>query len=176
MQTRHECGVQGQLPPPEQGEPIRDHLQTSHVEWIRAGNIHVANEDVCGDARSALSTHAGSSTLHGKPTPSQNSRPGASFTVVATRVEWSATPAVTLSQREREAQAAQEQSAEERWFNARQSTIWAGGKCGTCTATALCSLSDMTESNSSRNWRSTLDEASCCHPILEHPGSLSSGS
>ena len=63
----------------------------------------------------------------------------------------------------------------------RQRTIWAGGKCGTCTATACdlsiaFSLSDMTESNSSRNWRSTLDEASCCHPNLEHPGSLSSGS
>ena len=76
MQTRHECGVQGQLPPPE-------HPQTSHVERTRAGNIHVTNEDVCGEARSTLSTHAGSSTLHGKPTPSQNSRPWASCTAVA---------------------------------------------------------------------------------------------
>ena len=44
--------------------------------------------------RSTLLTHAGSSTLRCKPRPSENSRPGASCTVVATRVEWSATPGV----------------------------------------------------------------------------------
>ena len=73
--------VQGQLPPPEHREPVNDHLQTSHVERI------LANEDVCGDTRSTLSTHAGSSTVRAFP----DSRPGASCTVVAMGVEWAAT-------------------------------------------------------------------------------------
>ena len=38
-----------------------------------------------------------------------------------------------------------------------------------CDLSIAFSLSDMTESNSSRNWRSTLDENLCCHPNLEHP-------
>ena len=42
-----------------------------------------------------------------------------------------------------------------------------------CDLSIAFSLSDMTESNTSRNLRSTLDETSCCHPNLEHPGPLS---
>ena len=109
MQTRHECGVQGP--------------QTRGARPRPPPDVSCRERGCCGDARSTLSTHGGSSTLHGKPTPSQNSRPGASCTVVATRVEWSATPAITLGQREREAQATQEQSVEERWFNFFKPTL-----------------------------------------------------
>ena len=123
---------------------------------------HGANEDVCGDTRS---THAISSTLHGKPT-SQNSRPGASCTVVATRVEWSATPAVKERGRRKLRKSKVRKEGGSMRVRAQIGLVEnaAPAPQPPCDFSIAFSLSDMTENNRSRNWRSTLDEASCCHP------------
>ena len=93
--TQHEGGVQGQLPPPKQGEPVRDHFQTSHVKRIGTGDPCRAPGVRC----SPLQTRA-------FPEP-QTWR----------KLHGGATRVVTLGQRERETQATKEQNTKEGWFN-----------------------------------------------------------
>ena len=108
----HKSGVDGQLGPPKERQPIRDHLQPTTI--VRSDSqVQVPDKEIGGNPGPCFPTHPGSGALHRITTTAQHSGSRTRCTVVATRIEWSATPASARSEREGEPETAEQQHPEE---------------------------------------------------------------
>ena len=79
-----------ELIPAEHGQPVGHDFQLACIVWV-CRHVHVPDQDVRCHPASSLSAHPSSSALHSKPSPSQHPSPGASCSVVATGIVWTAT-------------------------------------------------------------------------------------
>ena len=137
MECAHNRGVDGQLGPPEQRQAISDNLQPPSVGNVGLGEVEVTDHDVRRDSAACLPTDPSGHGLQRVPPPSQDPSPCASCTVVATKIEWKATPAEARGQGKREIEAAKEDNAKELWFDPRDATGWAGGQGETSSRATL---------------------------------------
>ena len=86
--------------PPKNGESIDHNFQTACIMHIWSSQIHVTHHDVGGDSTSCFAADTGCDVLHCESPPPQNPSTSTSCAVVATGIEWKATPAVAPGQRE----------------------------------------------------------------------------
>ena len=98
MHRTHQCGVDGQLTTPEQGKPVHNHFQTAAVGGQHR-KVHISHQTVRPNTSSCLPANASSSTFESEPPSAQHSRPCACSTVVAKRIDWTATPATKQGRR-----------------------------------------------------------------------------
>ena len=101
------------------------------------GEVEVADHDVRRDSADCLPTDPGGHGLQRIPPPSQDPSPCASCPVVATKIEWLATPAEARGQGKREIEATKEDDAKELRFDPRDATRWARGQGETSSRPTL---------------------------------------
>ena len=102
--------------PQENGESIDHHFQTTRVMHIWSSQIPVAHHDVGGDSTPCFAADTGCNVLHSESPPPQNPSTSTSCAVVATGIEWKATPAVAPCQREGKAKTTKEKDSEQVLF------------------------------------------------------------
>ena len=94
--TQHgdQCGVCN-LRPMEQGQTVNEDLDATLVQPVRSHDVHVLDPDVGRDPSTPFATHSCCCGLHCEPATPEHPRHSACCAVVATRIEWTATPANT---------------------------------------------------------------------------------
>ena len=94
-------------------EPVDDHFQSSGVFHVRFHRGKVDDHHVGGYSATCFSADSRCSVLNRPSSSSQDPRPCASCSVMATGVEWKATPAVTHGQGKRKVQATEQNDTEQ---------------------------------------------------------------
>ena len=133
----HQRRVQRELCSSKQGKAIRHNFETSSIRALQMLQIKITDHDVGRDSAPCLSANPRQHALQSKPSPPQNSSPPARSTVVATRIKWTATPASTRSQRERQSKVWKEQNPEELRAERRGRTGGATRERQSCPRSAL---------------------------------------
>ena len=113
---------------PNIGESINHNFQTARVMHIWSSQIHVAHHDVGGDSTPCFAADTGCDVLHCESLPLQNPSTSTSCAVVATGIEWKATPAVAPGQREGKAKTTNEKDSEQVRFQTGDPTQRARGQ------------------------------------------------
>ena len=117
----HRSGVDGQQTTPEQGKPVHNHFQTAAVGG-QLRKVHVSHQTIRPNTSSCLPANVSCSTFESEPPSAQHSRLCARSTVVAKRIDWTATPATKQGRRQRQAEAPQEDDPEKMRRDLRQTT------------------------------------------------------
>ena len=86
--------VHSQLGATKERQPISNHLQSPSV-CIRFREVEVSHKHVSGDSPASHLANPSNHAFQQIASPPQDPHPRAGCAVVATRVEWNATPAVT---------------------------------------------------------------------------------
>ena len=92
---RHHGGVYGELCAVEQGQPVHHDFYPPIIQSVRRCQIHILDSDVCRDPASCFPTYPRCGRLQGESPATQHPRHGARCAVMATGIEWQATPAGT---------------------------------------------------------------------------------
>ena len=121
------------------------------------------------DPCTCFPAHFGRGHLHREATSRKQTRPWTRCAMVAKGVQRAVTATDGNTRRERQAETAKQQQAEQVRLDASVKARWRSGQSSTGHGTAL------RPQLVSRKWRSTREAASCCQPVRHPPGSSNGG-
>ena len=167
--------------PPNKGKPINSHFESATVCCVWQVKVQVAHKHIPAHTPTCFSTNARHHTLQRETPSPQDPSTCASCAVMAMNIEWAATLAGTHGQRERELKATQKEDTEGRApilvmrhvGQVEKAKQLPGPPCD--NNKALAGSVRWGKMWSSLWCLSTLEAASCCHPIPQ-PHSNSSTS
>ena len=138
--------------------------------WCR--DVHVSHHDVRAHTTSCFSANARHDALKCKPPSTEHPRCGASCTMVATRIKWTATSATAHRERKCKAKTSEQNNSEKVGWDARLPIGGGHCQCRPCTWSSL-----RPDQCLRLIWNAGEHKlGSCCQPRRVVPGSRSSGS
>ena len=109
-------GVHSKLGAREEWESVRDHFESPCVP-DELDHVQIPHHHIGCHPAACFPADAGCHTPEGITPPPQDPSPGTGCTVVATRIEWEATPSAVLGPRKREVKTAEEEDTEHVWLH-----------------------------------------------------------
>ena len=179
---REHQGPKGELHPPKR-KPFCHNLESSTVQcWLWHTQIQVTDPDIGCDPCTCFPAHFGRGHLHREATSRQQTRPWTRCAMVARGVQRAATTTDENTRRERWAETAKQQQAEQVRLDASVKARWRSGQSSTGQWDRSETSGEPSQCRSAwasswchGKWRSTREAASCCQPVRHPPGSSNGG-